>query len=75
MTRCGRYGLCGVGNERGQSTVEYAVVMAAFAVVLAGAAALLHAIQSGVFIDHALSVASHHVAGVVPATIADIFLY
>ena len=62
-------------GERGQSTVEYAVIMAAFAVVLAGLAAFLHAFQGGMFVDHALSVASHHVTGAVPATIADIFLY
>lgn len=61
--------------ERGQSTIEYAVIMAAFAVILAGLAALLHAMQSGIFIEHALSVASHHVGSVVPAVVADIFLY
>ncbi len=66
-----RFSFC----EKGQSTVEFAVVMAGFAAVLVGLAALMHAFESGVFVQHAASVASHHVAAVVPVTIADIFLY
>lgn len=61
--------------ERGQSTVEFAVIMAGLASLLVGLAALMHAIDAGVFVQHALSVASHHVAAAAPAVIADIFLY
>ncbi len=65
----------GALGETGQSSVEYAVVMAAFAVVLAGLSALLHAFQGGIFVEHAFSVASHCVSGAAAPIVSDIFLY
>ena len=62
-------------DEGGQSTIEFAVIMAGLAALLVGLSALMHAIDGGVFVRHALSVASHHVSAVLPVTIADIFLY
>ncbi len=61
--------------ERGQSTVEFAIIMAGFAALLVGLAALMRALDAGVLVKHAVSVASHHVASVVPAVIVDVFLY
>ena len=37
--------------------------------------ALWHVIGDGVFVEHALAVASHHIQLVFPTTVADIFLY
>ena len=38
-------------------------------------ASLWHLFDGGVIVEHALSVASHHIQAVAPATIADLFLY
>lgn len=62
-------------DEKGQSTVEFAVVTVAFLAVTAALSALWHALADGVFVEHALAVASHHIQAVAPTTIADIFLY
>ena len=64
-----------VSDERGQSTVEYAVVMAGFLSLVVGLSALWHAFDSGLVISHVLSVASHHIQLVAPVTIVDLFLY
>ena len=61
--------------EHGQSTVEFAVIAAACAAVCAGLAALWHLVGSGALVEHALAVASHHLQGVAPATVVDLFLY
>lgn len=63
-----------VGDERGQGTVEYAVVTASFVCVVVAGAALWRALSSGLFIDHALMAASHHLQGAV-GWIADLFSY
>lgn len=61
-------------SDSGQSTVEYALILGVFMVVIVGLGALLHVMDAGTFIDHALSAASHHVqesaAGVI-----DVFVY
>ena len=62
-------------DERGQSTAEYAVIMAGFLSLVAALSALWHAFDSGLFVSHVLSVASHHIQLVAPVTIADLFLY
>lgn len=64
-----------VRGSQGQSTVEFAVVTAAFLCVTFGLAAMWRAFGSGMVVEHALAVASHHVQAVAPAAIADIFLY
>lgn len=60
---------------RGQSTVEFAVVMAGFMSLTVALATLWHAFDSGLILNHVLAVASHHIQTVAPVTITDIFLY
>lgn len=62
-------------DERGQATVEFALVTAAFLSIGVACGALWHAFEGGLFVEHALLGASHHVAGVAPGLLADIFLY
>lgn len=50
------------GDERGQSTVEYAVLMAAGLSMIVAAGLLANAVGDGVFVEHALSAASHNVS-------------
>ncbi len=60
---------------RGQSTVEYAVVFAAFLAMVIGLGALSKLFESGLVLDHALQSASHHLKSAATAAWADIFLY
>ena len=60
---------------RGQSTVEFAVLMAGFMSLTVALATLWHALDSGLILNHVLAVASHHIQTVAPVTITDIFLY
>lgn len=46
---------------RGQATVEYAVLLAAFLAVLVGLGLLMQAFQEGLFVEHAAASASHHI--------------
>ena len=62
-------------SERGQSTVEFALVTAALLVVVVTSALLWRGLESGLFVEHALSSASHHVGLASPGSIADVFLY
>ncbi len=59
----------------GQSTVEFAVVTAAFLALCLGFGAMWHGISGGMFVEHALSSASHHVQGISPQAAADVLLY
>lgn len=61
-------------GESGQSTVEYAVILGAFLVVLAGLGALLQVMDAGVLVDHTLSAASHHMQASA-AGVVDVFAY
>ena len=63
-----------VGRE-GQSTVEFAVVMAGFLSLTVALSAVWHAFDGGLFVQQALTVASHHIQSVAPVTITDLFLY
>lgn len=63
-----------LADERGQGTVEYAVVTAAFVCVVVAGAALWRALSEGLFVDHALLAASHHVAGALTWA-TDVFSY
>ena len=65
----------GSRGERGQSTVEFALVTAGFIAAAVALSTMWHAFGDGVLVEHALAVASHHVQAVAPATISDIFLY
>ena len=62
-------------DKRGQATVEFAIIMAGFLAITIALGALWHLLSSGLIINHALAVASHHVQTVAPVTIVDIFLY
>ena len=68
-------GSFGVLGERGQGTVEFALVMAAFLAVVVACGALWRGLEAGMFVDHALTSASHHVQMTMPGSVADVFLY
>ena len=51
-----------VADESGQSTVEYALVFTALLAVLAGAGALMGVLGDGLFVQHAVTSASHCVS-------------
>lgn len=61
-------------GESGQSTVEYAVILGVFMVVVVGLGALLQVMDAGTFVDHALSAASHHLQ-LSAAGVIDVFAY
>ena len=63
------------GGERGQGTVEFAVVTAAFLGMLVVFGMLWRCLESGLFVEHALLSASHHVQLAAPGSAADVFLY
>ena len=62
-------------GEGGQSTVEFAVITAAFLALALGIGALWHGFSGGMFVEHALSSASHHVGSATPQAAADMLLY
>ena len=59
----------------GQATVEFALVTVAFLSVVLGMGALWRSVSAGAFVDHALSCASHCVAGSLPGALADAVRY
>lgn len=65
----------GICVERGQGSVEFAVVTAGFLVVALTLGLLWRALEGGLFVEHALVAASHHVQGVSGGSLADLFLY
>ncbi|MBR3182636.1 MAG: hypothetical protein IKF56_08400 [Eggerthellaceae bacterium] len=64
-----------LARERGQATVEFAVVAAGFMAVTIALSVMWKAFGGGLLVEHALAVASHHIQAVAPVTIVDIFLY
>lgn len=50
-----------LADQRGQATVEYALLLAAFLAVLVGLGLLMRAFEEGLFVDHGLAAASHHI--------------
>ncbi len=59
----------------GQSTVEYAIVLAAFLALVIGLGAMADLFQSGLVVEHALQSASHHLKDVATGAWADVLLY
>ncbi len=59
----------------GQSTVEYAIVFAAFLALVLGLGAMADLFQSGLVVEHALQSASHHLKNVATGAWADVLLY
>ena len=64
-----------LGDQRGQSTVEFAVVTAGFLALLVGLGTFVNMLGDGVIIQHALASASHHLQDVPAPFIADVFRY
>lgn len=62
-------------KAEGQATVEFAVVAAGFLALTVALVAFWNMLDAGLVVEHALSVASHHIQLVAPAAAADIFLY
>ena len=62
-------------GREGQATVEFAVVTAGFLAITVTLVAFWNMLDSGLIVEHALAVASHHIQLVAPAAVADIFLY
>lgn len=58
----------------GQSTVEYALVVSGFLVVFLAMGLMHHAINSGLFVEHALMSASHVITNVSDGVLRDVFL-
>ena len=63
------------GKLKGQSSVEYAIVFAAFLAVVIGLGAMANLFESGLILEHALQSASHHLKDVASSAWVDIFLY
>lgn len=49
--------------QRGQSTVEFAIILAALLCIAVGLGALWHVMRDGLFVSHAVSSASHNLTG------------
>lgn len=64
-----------IENTEGQSTVEFALVGIAFMAMAIAFGVLWRALESGLFVDHALLSASHHLVGVSIGVVGDVFLY
>lgn len=60
--------------ESGQSTVEYALVLTAFLGVVVALGLLMGSVEDGLFVEHAVSAASHNVE-VLFGGAADVFSY
>ena len=69
-----RRGLTACDN-RGQATVEYAIVFVAFLALVVALGALWDVLSGALVVQHALQSASHHLSGVAPGVIFDAFLY
>lgn len=63
-------------SERGQGTVEYAVVLAGvLCMVVALGVVLAKAMGEGLFVEHALMSASHHLQLAALGSVADVFAF
>lgn len=62
-------------GKRGQSTVEYAVVLFGFLALVLALGALWRFLQDGALVQHALQSASHHVTMVSKGALLDVFLH
>lgn len=62
-------------DTKGQSTVEFALVGMGFLALVIACGVLWRALESGLFVEHALISASHHLVEVSLGVVGDIFLY
>lgn len=74
LERASKYVSSRVLQSSGQSTVEYALVVSGFLVVFLAMGLMHHAINSGLFIEHALNSASHVITNVSDGVLRDVFL-
>ena len=58
----------------GQGTVEFVIVLCAFMALIGGLGALWHVLGDGIVVQHAITSASHNIAGAAGAW-ADVFAY
>ncbi len=63
-----------IASVRGQSSVEYAVVLGAILCIVVVLGALSSVVSDGVFIQHSIAAASHNVQGSVGGAI-DVFCF
>ena len=62
-------------DDRGQGTVEFAIVTAALLAALVAGATAFHVFENGLLVNHAVYSASHHVQGDAVGAFADVFSY
>lgn len=62
-------------EDSGQSTVEFAIVSAAFLALVIGLSLLWRSVSDGTFVDHAILSASHHIQQSVVGGGMDVLLY
>lgn len=62
-------------SERGQGTVEYAVVLAGVLCAIMALGVLAKAMGEGLFVEHALMSASHHLQLAALGSVADVFAF
>lgn len=62
-------------GERGQGTVEFAVVFFGFLSLVIALGVVRGAFQDGLFVDHALQSASHSLESSAPGAVAGVLLY
>lgn len=59
-------------DQQGQSTVEFALVLAASLVVFSALGLFWRVFEQGIVIEHVLSAASHHFQGANPGVLLDV---
>ncbi len=64
-----------ISDESGQATVEFVALLMAGLIMVVALGQLWEVLAEGLFVEHALSSASHHVLLISPGNIADVFLY
>ena len=64
-----------IRNTDGQSTLEFALVGAGFLSIVVALGILWRSLESGLFVEHALASASHHVSMAFIGVMGDVFLY
>lgn len=62
-----------LSDENGQSTVEFAIVTAAVLIIVITLGLLWNLGDAGVFVNHALSCASHHLQNAAAGIVGDVF--
>lgn len=69
-------GVTGLASDsKGQGSVEFALVCVAFLGIIVALGVLWQALRGGLFVDHALASASHHIQSVSAGVVGDVFLY